>query len=932
MNRNLPLPRFRLDIDSITEHNHINTRTTSAPSSLISTYQPQRSQIRTRQSPCSDLQSTTIPEEYVYNGNHHRASLSINPSSQSTKDVSKISLDNQKTSKGDNIKLRRQSWLSLHGSLDKKKTSSSSSSSTTSLKLSDNHNHNKKNDDVEEEEEEDDDEEDDEYGINYQPPRRPNYRYSLPDASPAALALRNILKRNKTNKSNRFGIGLPSDSSHSLSTFASTNFSSPLSTFRNFFSLVKLPSTKSTHSATSRHSSLTTLTNTTGNSLTTLDQTTSFNSPTVQWYFETDKSQWCSSDGISKIILGSIELHNLTYVEHKQLKHIVLQRLQSSQYDLGVSIHEPKDAKSNGNVFGVALSQCVNDDDSRLQDELISTSVNNASGINRKDSTDIIDISINDEKISPSGSISSTYDSGCSISPASPSSLHISDSDYEQSKFRSVSLEALGPHEAAATTSGMNRMKTLRCYPAKVPELIRNCCDYLEKNALQTVGLFRVGVSKKRLKELKDQVNSNRSLTFDSTTNVHDIAGLMKEFLRELPEPLLTRDLCGALLNIRTKLHPKDQSRALSYLISLLPSSNRDTLYTLLKFLYHISMNSQDRYSTDGKVLVAGNKMDSANLAIVFAPTILMDGKAPILSNKDTSVAMTTDQMEQGKSILKMMIEQYKELFMVPKDLHDEVCVALYEEDSAQLLRALAFKVQKGCGITSMELDDANEQLFMSLDVTPITCEMPNSAHSIFAALNPRMNQQQLIESTPRRYNLRRNSDFPCSSAHTSRSSEFLQVPMSSSQQRLTNPKHQSLSKLPRIRDIREATIDQIIFRVVDPQSLSSRPSEPIINISLADDVSTTSSTTRPDLPDVKESLSPSITPPPPTTTTTTPSSSPLLREIKSYSRSKTAPLSSASGAPHFLTPKHCEARDLCGSSSNDDSPAPKTGHSTTPV
>ncbi|CAF4442894.1 unnamed protein product, partial [Adineta steineri] len=116
-------------------------------------------------------------------------------------------------------------------------------------------------------------------------------------------------------------------------------------------------------------------------------------------------------------------------------------------------------------------------------------------------------------------------------------------------------------------------------------------------------------------------------LTFDSTTNVHDIAGLMKEFLRELPEPLLTRDLCGALLNIRTKLHPKDQSRALSYFISLLPSSNRDTLYTLLKFLYHISMNSQDRYSTDGKLLVAGNKMDSANLAIVFAPTILMEGK-----------------------------------------------------------------------------------------------------------------------------------------------------------------------------------------------------------------------------------------------------------------------------------------------------------------
>jgi hypothetical protein len=112
-------------------------------------------------------------------------------------------------------------------------------------------------------------------------------------------------------------------------------------------------------------------------------------------------------------------------------------------------------------------------------------------------------------------------------------------------------------------------------------------------------------------------------------------------------------------------LNPKDQSRALSYLIGLLPSSNRDTLYTLLKFLYHVSLNSQDRYSTDGKILTVGNKMDTANLAIVFAPTILMDGKAPVMSSKDMSVATSTDQMEQGKIILKTMIEQYKELFMV---------------------------------------------------------------------------------------------------------------------------------------------------------------------------------------------------------------------------------------------------------------------------
>ena len=119
-------------------------------------------------------------------------------------------------------------------------------------------------------------------------------------------------------------------------------------------------------------------------------------------------------------------------------------------------------------------------------------------------------------------------------------------------------------------------------------------------------------------------------------------------------------------------MNPKDQSRALAFLIALLPSSNRDTLYTLLKFLHNVSLNAQDRSSNDGKVVVAGNKMDAANLAIVFAPTILMDGKAPVISSKDMSVATSADQMEQGKTVLKMMIEQYKELFIVNNSSSDE--------------------------------------------------------------------------------------------------------------------------------------------------------------------------------------------------------------------------------------------------------------------
>ncbi|CAF2472463.1 unnamed protein product [Rotaria sp. Silwood2] len=1002
MARHTPLPRFRLDTNPITEQCVNSVRSTPASPNMSHQQLPlqtQRSQVRFRRSACSDLQCTTIPEECIYNGNRRRASLFIGRPSKETIDVPTVSSYDQEPTECDYAQLCRQRCQSLYGSLA---NSTDTSTPVTPLILTGNSFTVSDDDDDDDDDNDDDEQDEDEDDQCFETPSTNNFRYSLPETLPIGLGIRNFLKRNRTTNyyhHHHHRFGLPSHSSNSLCSSTSssssilTNSSSPLSTFRNFLSLVKLPSsssstksinsTSSSISTTPHHSSLTTLTSASGGSSTTLDQTTSFISslkkrPTTiidtqyRWHFETDKSQWCSSDGTSIIILGSIELHNLTYAEHKQLKRLILQRLQSSQYDLGMPIHVPKeesvrkrkhhfmfrskssdkskearDAKSNGNVFGVALAQCVIDDDCRFQDETtpVSQSVmTSASGTNRKDSTDMVIITTNGKRTSPSGSISSTNDSGYSISPASPSSLHISDCDYEQTKLRSISLEALAGNEPGAN---INRCNTLRCYPAKVPELIQNCCDYLEKNALQTVGLFRVGVSKKRLKELKDQVNLNRSLTFDLSTNAHDIAGLIKEFLRELPEPLLTRDLCAPFLNVPSRLNPKDQSRALSYLIGLLPSSNRDTLYTLLKFLYHVSLNSQDRYTTDGKLLVLGNKMDTANLAIVFAPTILMDGKAPVISSKDMSVAMSADQMEQGKTVLKMMIEQYKELFMIPKDLHNQICLALNESDNTQLMRALAFKVQKGCGITSMQLDESNEHILMSLDLTPLLCETPNATSSIFSSIIPQTNRSNQQQQTLRRYNHRRNSDFPCTSTHASRSSEFLQVPMSSSQHRLTNQTQQSSSKLPRVRDIREASMDQIIFRVIEPftsisnqepqqQQYLKHPTEPIINISSFDDV-ITSSIMRPNSLDIKES--PPSPPPSPilrtsaiSSTAATISDNSFLREIKPYSRSKTAPLSSSSGAQHFLSVKRREARDLCGSSSNDESPSPTSGHHSTLV
>ena len=288
MARQTPLPRFRLETNPIPpEPNSPILRTTSTSPNFSQSHPNQRTQTRIRRSACSDLQNTAIPEERVYHGNRRRASLFVGRSAQIPIDISRISSEKTPASEGDYIKLCRQRCQSLYKSLANKTSTKvtkeiSSKSNEEEITKEENDEHRKGKDD------EDDDEEEE---IPFQTPPRTNYRYSLPDASPAALALRNILKRNKTTKCNHVQIDLPSHSSHSLASSNSSNSSpssssSPISTFRNFLSLVKLPSTKSSNSSSFQHSNLTHVTNTSGGSSTTLDQTIASISPTMQWHFE----------------------------------------------------------------------------------------------------------------------------------------------------------------------------------------------------------------------------------------------------------------------------------------------------------------------------------------------------------------------------------------------------------------------------------------------------------------------------------------------------------------------------------------------------------------------------------------------------------------------------------------------------------------------
>ncbi len=107
------------------------------------------------------------------------------------------------------------------------------------------------------------------------------------------------------------------------------------------------------------------------------------------------------------------------------------------------------------------------------------------------------------------------------------------------------------------------------------------------------------------------------------------------------------------------------QMEALQHLIQLLPPANRDTLHCLLSFLAVVASRSNDHQTVDG-VWEPGNKMDSNNLATLFAPNLLHTIKPGTSTEKlaAESVARAGERIDVI-NVIRCMIDHHLDVFKV---------------------------------------------------------------------------------------------------------------------------------------------------------------------------------------------------------------------------------------------------------------------------
>ncbi|KAF9971833.1 hypothetical protein BGZ73_005126 [Actinomortierella ambigua] len=198
-----------------------------------------------------------------------------------------------------------------------------------------------------------------------------------------------------------------------------------------------------------------------------------------------------------------------------------------------------------------------------------------------------------------------------------------------------------------------------------IPKVVELCVTAIEQRGLSTAGIYRVSGHMGSIQNLKRAFNDGLDVEkmVAKEGDINTIAALLKLYFRELKEPLMMFELYPHFIAAADISEYNEKLYFIKELVHSLPEPNFSTLKYLMMHLGRV----QDHYQY--------TKMDSANLAICFAPNLLRQEVDDL-----TSIINTGKQ----SSIVDTLIEQREWIFDPYPTEEDE------EEGSADSAAAMA--------------------------------------------------------------------------------------------------------------------------------------------------------------------------------------------------------------------------------------------------
>ncbi|XP_062495663.1 rho GTPase-activating protein 18 isoform X1 [Pezoporus occidentalis] len=193
----------------------------------------------------------------------------------------------------------------------------------------------------------------------------------------------------------------------------------------------------------------------------------------------------------------------------------------------------------------------------------------------------------------------------------------------------------------------------------KIPLIFQKLIAQIEEATLETEGLLRIPGVATRIKNLCQELEAKFYEGTFNWENVkqHDAASLLKLFIRELPQPLLTVEYLKAFQDVQKLPTKKQQLQALNLLVLLLPEANRDTLKVLLEFLQRVIDHREK------------NKMTLKNVAMVMAPNLFT-----FHGFSSKTIEQSEFVMAAGTAnVMRFMIQYQNLLWTIPKFIVNQV-------------------------------------------------------------------------------------------------------------------------------------------------------------------------------------------------------------------------------------------------------------------